>query len=322
MASNPYQFWLDALAGKNPPAVNEHPQPGFFRRKWRGTKKIARSDPPMYAGGFDPVAYWMEGDAIRCRVGSKDLSHNEAIELWTWVHDKPITEELYRAVAERGEPWPDVKPAEPEKEYARYGTLGEKGGIALDDRGIGDNSGDVDAATQLAEDIKTLAEGKKRHLKIASEDQSKDAQAFRSKLLELAGKAEKIHKAQKAPHLEKCREIDAKWLTLVKLARGAAEAVRVANDAWLTAKLQEAKAAAPEARAEDVLPETIKGVHGRAASVGTEWAIKEITDWDALLDHYKNSAAIREALEALAKRDTKDGKIVPGVVREEVARSR
>jgi hypothetical protein len=100
-----YTYWQRALAlvgdcGKLSraqvaeigPVSEDDPQPGFYMwPSWRG------SEPK-------PVAFWHEDGQIRCAVGGEIYAYPS--EAWVWALKTPITEETYRAVAERGEPWP------------------------------------------------------------------------------------------------------------------------------------------------------------------------------------------------------------------------
>lgn len=63
--------------------------------------------------GWEPVAYFIDRGKLCGVIGDRDMAINEVFDesLWSWVVRYPISEELYRAVAERGEPWPDLAPA-------------------------------------------------------------------------------------------------------------------------------------------------------------------------------------------------------------------
>ena len=59
--------------------------------------------------GFEPVAYFIDDGMLRGVIGNRDMAVNEVTDegLWSWVVKYPIKEEWFRAVAERGEKWPD-----------------------------------------------------------------------------------------------------------------------------------------------------------------------------------------------------------------------
>ncbi len=60
------------------------------------------------AGPFLAVALWRENGVMRALKQGRPA---DAGALWTWCCRHPIAYELYVAVAERGEPWPDAIPA-------------------------------------------------------------------------------------------------------------------------------------------------------------------------------------------------------------------
>lgn len=95
-----YSYWRAALAGTFGPVHDDHPQPGFYR-----ARVLPGRDTP-----WTPVAIWAdESGAMRAikhmYVVTQPLLCNPA-EVWTWCCDNPISEDAYRAVAERNEPWP------------------------------------------------------------------------------------------------------------------------------------------------------------------------------------------------------------------------
>lgn len=62
------------------------------------------------------------------------------------------------------------------------------------------------------------------------------------------------------------------------------------------------------------VPTQVRGGTGRAASVRMEKYVAEVTDWDALWQHFKNEPAVREALTTLAGRAVAAGfTAIPGI---------
>ena len=92
-----YDWWRKALAGEFGPIHEDEPQSGFFRvqqnKRWQA------------------VAIWRDGDTIECIVGTDEPV--DPYKIWTWACRRPIAHELYTAVVERGEAWPDEIPDEP-----------------------------------------------------------------------------------------------------------------------------------------------------------------------------------------------------------------
>jgi len=89
-----YSYWKSALAGEKATAFVDSPSPGFYRTK-RGTSWV-------------PVAVWPNGDGLGFKIGREVVGADMGTELWSHYCAHPITEEVYRAVAERGENWPDA----------------------------------------------------------------------------------------------------------------------------------------------------------------------------------------------------------------------
>src|ERR1700677_3167987 len=97
-----YAFWKASLAGEKPKMFVDQPELGFYRnavkqRDAKGNNKRV---------GWSPVAVFMDGDMMTARVGDRDVTGDALNELWSYIAGNPISEETYRAVAERGEPWP------------------------------------------------------------------------------------------------------------------------------------------------------------------------------------------------------------------------
>lgn len=111
-----FDNWRARLAGKT---IKTFLQPqledeGYYRRpiteavlgpngKTNGQKRII---------GWEPVAYFIDRGKLCGVIGNRDMAANEVTDehLWSWVCRHPIKEETFRAVAERGEPWPDTLP--------------------------------------------------------------------------------------------------------------------------------------------------------------------------------------------------------------------
>jgi hypothetical protein len=110
-----FDNWRKRLAGET---IKTFLQPqledeGYYRRpitelvlgdngKTNGQKRII---------GWEPVAYFIDRGKLCGVIGNRDMAANEVTDegLWSWVCRHPIKEEWYRAVAERGEPWPDQR---------------------------------------------------------------------------------------------------------------------------------------------------------------------------------------------------------------------
>ena len=321
-----WSWWRAAL--KNPAAIGKtlpvhdgDAQQGYYRAKNRDKT-------------FDPVAiFFPEGsdDLVAYRSGREV----RADDIWTFCCRHPVTFEAYEA-AVAGKGWPDddkvvaaqVKPPEPT---------------------IGDNSGEVDEAEALKDQIAAALARMDAYAKIADDATAAKALSLRNRLNELSGQAEKIRVKQKEPHLEAGKAVDAKWQPLVKSAKAGADKVRDAIGSWETEKLREQRkrerereraehdrlAPEPAAReqssetavleatapltAAEVAPAPIKPTYGKSASVSIKMVVTEVTDWVALSTYMLNHPDFQNCLRDLAQRATDKGHTVPGVKVEEKA---
>jgi hypothetical protein len=317
---NAWTWWQSALAnpseiGKSLPVHDGDVHQGYYRTKFKG-------------GKWEPVAIWYEdGEWLALR---SDRNVN-AGEIWTFACRNPISYEAYEKASMTGE-WADQ----------------DEVVTAQVNAGVGHNSGEVDEAEALADQIAAAEKGTSSYAKITDDETLAKAQSLRARLLELKGEGEKKHKKEKEPHLEAGRTVDKKWLTLVKRAEAAAKAVRDAMETWETEKLRRrreeerraedlrlaAEKAAREAEAANLPAPTvapvqttepaaalpIRGSYGRAASVGVINVVTKITDQDKLYGFLKDHPDLKTCMFDLAKRAVAKGHTVPGVQVDEVAK--
>lgn len=300
-----YSNWRKRIAAEPIPIHDGEPDAGFYRFKKRG-------------GGYDAAAYWYAEDgSLQCVMGGVVVNEQVARERWVWCAKNPITEDIFRSI-ERGGAWPDMDEAVQTQ---------------INNRGIGHNSGDVDAFAELSDQIFSAARGAKAYAKIESEEQAQRAQSLRSRLLELKGGADKARKKLADPLYQQWKDVNARWKPIIDEADDAGGIVTRGLNAYATAQLRSAQKKAEEAAAAaqatdaaqsaepaPAAPTQIKGAYGRAASVKQTWELKEITDLDKVYQHFKGASAVRECLQKLAAKAIKDGGDVPGTIREEVAR--
>lgn len=285
-----YDYWRNALDGKFGPIHDGDPQPGFYRLRRRGQVD-------------QPVAIWRGHGRMCCVVADRE---DDANELWTFVADKPITEDVYRAVV-AGEPWPDVAPS-----------------VAAVS-----NSESADPAAVLRDQIDACKADLARFATITDDTQQAAAQSLRSRLLELSREADKTREKLKAPHLEAGKAVDAKWQPLVKDAKAAADTVAAAMSAWETAKARAAaearrkaeeearKAAEADAPPPPVVPAPaptapIKGAYGRAASVRVV-RIATVVDYGRLYEAIRDNSELKAVMQKIAQKIVDGGETVAGV---------
>jgi len=335
-----YSYWQDALAGKNPAAVVDEPQCGFYRMK-RGTTWV-------------PVAvYPSVGFGMGFKIGREVVGRNMGVELWPSYCANPITEAVYRAVAERGEPWPDADPTvtalQEAKRQPKYDpeqeARNELAFIAEDDRRNAAEDAapkPVDPTAEFREQIQTAVAGAAAYKKIESDEASVRAASLRNMLMALANEADKVREAEKAPHLKASREVDTKWQPVIKQAREGAQAVRTAMEGWENDKRRAAAAAASRAAEENSRRETaaahndisapppepakpqsnlpapaaqIKPTFGKASGVQTFELVTAI-DAVKVFEHFKAHPDVTALLTKLAQAALNAGIEIDGVTHE------
>ncbi|WP_146617824.1 hypothetical protein [Rhodoplanes serenus] len=274
-----------------------------------------------------PVAIWGDAGALWCKVEGSVYGGDRVALAWQRIN-LPITEEVYRAVAERGEPWPDIDPTVADQIRA----------------GIGGNQPPQDEAEILREQIDAARAGIAEYASIGDDEACNRAQSLRARLLELGSKADKIREREKRPHFDAAKAVDARFMPLVKDAKDGADRLRRVMEAYMTAKAKreaEERRIAEQARlAEEAkrrasepgpvqppAPELpppaarasapIRGAYGRAASIKPVIVITDVTDWPALLAYYSDHPEVRALVRRLADRAVAAGEAVPGVATEE-----
>lgn len=305
---NAYAYWTDALAGKKPKMFVDDPQCGFYRkgtyvRNERGNK--SRS-------GWETVAIFMDAGQLTAVIGA-DGTHmgngmvgelltdpDKINELWSYVAGNPISEEWYRAVAERGKPWPDAHDATRNKPVAHPVP---EGATAASPENV------------LADQIAAAKAGVSQYDKIESDEQSGRARSLQSELLGFKGEVVKLHKAEKEPYLEAGRAVDRKWFPLRDDADVAALTLRKAMEGWEDQKLAMASLSTGE-KSNVPSPSTqISGAVGRKASVRVKSFVVSI-DEDEAFKQFKGSAELSQILLTLAQRAVDRGLTVNGAVLE------
>lgn len=279
-------------------------------------------------GPLLPVAIWQENGETFVLRGGKQV---ELSRVWPYCAWNPISYETYMAVI-NGASWPD-----------------EAEGSAPP--APGHNQGPTDEADILKEQIEAALGGIAEYSKIDSDEKQTKAQSLRARLNELSGTADKKREAEKKPHLEAGKAVDAKWQPLVKSAKDGADKIKQAMSTYETEKLrkereerekaeaerrrieEENRKAAEEAAAQGkaapapqpapqpepvqpAAPVAIKGAYGRAANVKLVKVVT-VTDQDKVYAYMRERPEVAELLAKLAQRATDAGHDVPGVSVEE-----
>lgn len=108
MSEDLYAHWRAALAGEKPPIFVDDPKCGFFKKGVyaRGITRKGVFTPQEGSHakriGWAPVAIFMDvGGVMVGRVGNDEFYGDALNDIWNSVAGSPISEETYRAIAER-----------------------------------------------------------------------------------------------------------------------------------------------------------------------------------------------------------------------------
>ncbi len=293
-ANDYWLWWKHKLLGRDLEASEGTPFAGFYRMVRKA-----------HYGGIKfaiPVAYWPgEKGELHCREGSKDVSEERGCDIWINVCNHAVPEDWYREVAERDAPeWPDGMATSPPK---------------------GDNKppeGIVDF-DYLKSEIEKYAGSATERLTgppITEQTQADKISNLANELGGLWQLADKLRKAERAPHDEALKAIQLKWLPLLGMAEAYRNLKFKLLTPWLLAQEKKAKEEAEAAAAAgETGPEAPRrpraGTRGRAMTLKT-FKTAEITDYDLCLKFFKDSQDIRATLQDLANKAVRAGVIVPG----------
>ena len=321
MSSDIWQWWRDALAGKNPPINPNAPQCGFYKKR---AAKGGKWLPVM-------IRYDADGVTLRCRVG--DDSSRDPFEEWSWVAGNPVSKEDAKVAFETGSFPGEVEAAT-----------------------IGDNSGNLSLVEQLREYVAgTLAWLKGRT--IADKVTADQAANRRAEVLRLKALVEKEWDERALPHTTVIKSLKEEYEAPVKDAETANKALREAATAFARAEekrlqdeqrakyeaerraSEEARKVIEEQRAKQLRDDPIAaltspepelpmappppapvkvalgGQAGRVSGLRSYWEA-EIIDHKAALAHYAEHPDVVALIAKLAKADVKASKgsaKIPGV---------
>lgn len=305
-----YAKWAALLRGEKPMIHEPEPLCGFWRTR------RSRTDKELIG-----CAVWPGENGELVALLGKSVVPIERV--WPYYAKNPVTEAAYRAWEETGI-WPDDHAVAPQAP--------------------GTNEPE-DEAEMLRDQIESARAGASDYAKVKSDEQAARAQSLRSRLLELSRTADKRREDLKKPFLDGGKAVDAKWQPLVRAAKETADDIAKAMSAWETAKARAAAEAQRQAdeerrRREDEArkaaeagkpapapaldlepaptppPATqVKGAYGRAAAVRVAKVITGISDFDALVKHYR--PAVEVFLTERAQKDVNAGFTIPGVTVEE-----
>ncbi len=291
-----YSYWRNALAGTFGPVHDGDPQAGFYRAR---NKK---------AGKDDPIAIWFNdaGEALALRWGAEV----SADDVWTHACKTPITEEVYRGVVASGH-WPDDI-----------------------DVMIGGGSNNPPPGAEESDEIQSAIDAALAELAKPAETQTDcDRLAnHRDRLAKLYKAQEQERKDKKQPHMDAAKAVDEAYKPILTKIEEAGSKIKKAITAWLLKEEarrraealekmrrdEEARKAAAEANEPVPMPMAVPEVERpKAGTTGRTTALRThksaiITDYAAALNHFAETAEVKELIQTLANRAARAGVPVPG----------
>jgi hypothetical protein len=335
-----YEYWKSALAGEKPKMFVDDPQCGFYRkgiyeRNDKGNKKRT---------GWTPVAIFMVGETMVGRVGGgvnpADLTDDNLNTLWSFCCANPISEETYRAVAEKGERWPD-DPAPPEhKEPAKSPDEAIQGMAECDYwngrkslSGIGHN--DPPKVMTVKDHATAIANAIGAAPKVTDEISAGQALGSKNRIAELRLACDKAGRAEYEPLYATYVKVRDPWQAEVKKAADKEKAIntdilkfreaerqRIAKE-QAAADAKQRLIEAANAQRETPLPVLeVAPVAAPAPIIATygkrglkeeeKYFLDEITSYDDVYKHFRDAEPMKAFLKLMAGQAVKRGEVVPG----------
>lgn len=346
-----YSKWRARLKGEKVPTYTEPDERdvGFYRLPIRERAQNAQgnNNGRWKTIGWKPIALFVANEAeLVCEVGvfphMTTMSPDQRNEQWHWFVAYPITEELWRAVVERGEPWPGL-PAQEQNDSLPKAWLEAKAEIDAGWPEKGHNAEpeqplDVQHATVIDNAIAAAVKT------VKSEEDAAKALGSKNRIAELRLKADKAGKAIYEPMYREYTAEQKKWSPIVARATATEKAL---NTAILTYREAERKRIAAEQAEADRKQREIDEANQRAADraiaagmpepapvveaapmpqapapiVATYGSRKlkeelkkfvEIDDITAVFTRFKAEPSVVDLLTKLAQKEIDAGRPVPG----------
>lgn len=206
-----FSYWQGQLAGQNPSLPDLMPQPSCYRD---------RDDPVMIRVLGDEMFAWLGRKGQQKKVRA-DAGFAET--RFSFFCRNAIPSKLYDEVTNHGAAWPDAAP---------------------DVRGeIGDNL-PSDPFERLLVELESHEERVAAFLQqeITTEDQATKAGLWSSKIAGIGKELDGMREAEKRPHDEAAKAVQAKFKPKVDLAAGLARKLKDHMAPWLLAKKRRAEA--------------------------------------------------------------------------------
>lgn len=203
-----FEAWREALRTGKPVAYERgQPTAGYFKRRGRNDDRSVR---------FDAVAIWRDGAKWDCEVsaGYAPRTPDEIEEMFVGCNSSPITFELFESIMAGGA-WPDeVAPVEIAADLPPHAR----------------------ADAELTAHREALAAWIKEIGKVSTQEQADKAGNFAGLFDKIEKASDEARKAEKEPHLESGRAVDAKWQPVVKRAAELKAWAKKSTEAFLIAE--------------------------------------------------------------------------------------
>jgi hypothetical protein len=350
---DPYARWLAALDGKPLDlGARGDPPPGYYRFP------IAKGD---HAGEQEAVAIWCDpaGELCCARTIFGDgvgMTAMQIDEMFTSEH-YAIPYELYVSVTDKGEPWPELYTTRLRTKDITAGVVWSeewsRARLAADPETHDENGnpravmGDNDPPADLSPDQALIVRIDAMRSQIGTWLESiggkptTQAEAdmlgnYANKFKDFENEAVAAHGAEKAPHWQICKDIDAKWfgpvrdkaielrakaLALIKKYTDAenakrVEAARVANETARKAAERAAKTGdAPVEPIAEIVPEKVKvGTLRGGQRTAPVWTVTDLAKFVAYCAALESPPPdLVEACEKIARKFGPAGVKAPGM---------
>lgn len=194
---NEFSWWARALSGEKVEITADAPQSGFYRMR------RAKDGPWL------PVMIRQHDGNLRCRVA--DDSAVDPHDVWTYCAGNPVSKEAAAHAFKHGQ-WETDAPI------------------------IGDNSGALSLADQIQEYAAQAMDWLRKIGGIKDKKQSDMAANYRAELLRLSKEADAAREAEKRPHDDAAKAVQAKWKPHIEHAKCAADTIRDELTKWMRAE--------------------------------------------------------------------------------------
>lgn len=297
-----YQFWRDALAGKEQPISADHPQPGYYKaRKGKG-------------GPWTPVAIWEKDGALVARFGPEMAN---PLDIWTWCSGNPVSKDDAKHAFEHG-----IFP----------GEIGHNSGdlsLAEEIKDAAKQATDWLKSTKIADKVSadTAANMRSRLLELGKKAEEEREEKVRPHLdgqKAVNGKYKPLVDAATSA-AGALRDALTQWMRAEEAkARAEAEAARKVEEERLAAERAAHLAANPIAEFTEEPPLPLAPIEPPKVQAGGQAGRKaglrtvvryEIEDYAAALAHVKDHKDVIAAVEKACFAQAKAGATVPGIKR-------